>query len=84
MTATIVNRPLNWNGVSVVTDRETGAAIGWTKRKSGHAGRSAYDCYLNTQGTQRDAEYLGTTTTGAAAEKKVRYHWATQDLEVAS
>lgn len=73
--STIVDRPLNWNGIAAITNRETGETIGWTKRKAGHAGRSAYDCYLNTHGTFRDAEYVGTTTTGPAAEKKVRWHW---------
>lgn len=80
----ITNRPLNWNGVSVITDHLTGDTVGWTKRKSGNAGRSSFNAYLNTQGTFRDAEYLGTTATSLAAEKKVRWHWGNRETEVLS
>lgn len=76
--STIINRPLTWNGLSAVIDPETGHTIGWTKRKRSHAGRTAHDCFLNTQHTLRDAEYIGTTTTETAAIKKVRWHWATR------
>lgn len=75
MPSTITNRPLNWNGVSEVIDPETEETIGWTKRVPGHAGRTAHDCYLNTQGTLRDAEYIGTTVTQSAGIKKVRWNW---------
>ena len=80
--STIINRPVNWNGVSEVFAPETGATIGWTKRKAGNAGRTAYDAYLNTQGTLRDAEYIGTTATSSAAAMKVRWAWSNAETEV--
>lgn len=80
--STIINRPLNWNGVAEVFAPESGETIGWTKRKAGSAGRTAYDAYLNTQGTLRDADYLGTTATLVAAVMKVRFAWSHSDTEV--
>lgn len=80
--STIINRPINWNGVSEVFAPQTGETIGWVKRKAGNAGRTAFDAYLNTQTTFRDAEYIGTTATLAAAVMKVRFTWSNQDTEV--